>query len=160
MLFRVITLSIVFAAIILSRFIVDRGLQALYWLIVFLLTVSVGNIYMTLNYYIKLRNAPGVRGERGDPGPKGQKGSNGVCTIDTSCGSIQNCHDFTEEIFMEQLPEYRRVVDKRNRDIKLNTEDLKILSQVNEYFEMIKSACESGRYSQQELRAKVKKSLE
>ena len=39
---------------------------------------------MTLYYYIKLRNAPGVKGERGDPGPKGQKGSNGVCTIDTS----------------------------------------------------------------------------
>lgn len=160
MLFRVITLGIVFAAIILSKFIVDQGLQALYWLIVFLLTITVGNIYMTFHYYIKLRNAPGVKGERGDPGPKGQKGSDGVCTIDTSCGSIQNCYDFTQEIFMEELPEYRRVVDKRDKDIKLNTEDLKILSQVNEYFEMIKSACESGRYSQQELRDKVKKSLE
>ena len=61
MLFRVITLSIVFAAIILSRFIVDRGLQALYWLIVFLLTVTVGNIYMTIHYYIKLRNAPELK---------------------------------------------------------------------------------------------------
>ena len=39
---------------------------------------------------------------------------------------------------MEELPEYQRVVDKRNRDIKLNAEDLKILSQVNQYFEMIK----------------------
>lgn len=160
MLFRVITLSIVFAAIILSRFIIDPGLQALYWLIVFLLTVTVGNIYMTFHYYIKLRNEPGVRGERGDPGPKGQLGSNGVCSIDTSCGSIQNCSDFIEEIFMEELPEYRRVVDKRNRDIKLNPEDLKILTQVNQYFDTLKAACESGRYSQPELRAKIKKSLE
>jgi hypothetical protein len=160
MLFRVITLSIVFAAIILSRFIVDRGLQALYWLIVFLLTVTVGNIYMTFHYYIKLRNEPGTRGERGDPGPKGQVGSNGVCTIDTSCGSIQNCSDFIEEIFMEELPEYRRVVEKRNRDIKLNPQDLKILSQVNQYFDALKVACETGRYTQPELRAKIKKSLD
>ena len=35
MLFRVITLGIFFAAIILGKFIVDQGLQALYWLIVF-----------------------------------------------------------------------------------------------------------------------------
>ena len=74
---------------------------------------------------------------------------------DTSCGSIQNCYDFTQEIFMEELPEYQRVVDKRNRDIKLNAEDLKILSQVNQYFEMIK--VKSGRYSQQELQVKSKK---
>lgn len=160
MLFRVITLSIVFASIILSKFIVDRGLQALYWLIVFLLTITVGNIYMTVNYYVKLRNEPGTRGERGDPGPKGQKGSNGVCTVDTSCGSIQNCRDFIEEIFMEELPEYRRVVEKRDRDIKLNPQDLKILAQVNQYFDTLKAACESGRYSQPELRAKIKKSLD
>ena len=83
MLFQVITLSIVFASIILSKFIVDKDLQAIYWLIVFLLTVTVGNIYMTFRYYIKLRNEPGVKGERGSPGEKGQKGSNGVCTIDT-----------------------------------------------------------------------------
>ena len=34
----------------------------------------------------------------------------------------------------------------------------KILSQVNEYFEMIKGTNVKGRYSQQELRDKVKKS--
>ena len=60
--------------------------------------------------------------------------------LDTSCGSIQNCSDFIEEIFMEELPEYRRVVEKRNRDIKLNPQDLKILSQVNEYFDALKAA--------------------
>ena len=59
---------------------------------------------------------------------------------------------------MEELPEYRRVVDKRDKDIKLNTEDLKILSQVNEYFEMIKSACE--KIFSTRIRDKVKKSLE
>ena len=159
MLFRVITLSIVFAAIILSRFIIDPGLQALYWLIVFLLTVTVGNIYMTFHYYIKLRNEPGVRGERGDPGPKGQLGSNGVCSIDTSCGSIQNCNDFIEEIFMEELPEYKKVVQKQEKSIKLNNADIKILEQVNKYFDMLKVACESGRYTQPELRQKIKKSL-
>jgi len=159
MLFQVITLSIVFASIILSKFIVDKDLQAIYWLIVFLLTVTVGNIYMTFTYYIKLRNEPGVKGERGSPGEKGQKGSNGVCTIDTSCGSIQNCRDFIEEVFMEELPEYKKVVQKQEKSIKLNNADIKILEQVNKYFDMLKVACESGRYTQPELRQKIKKSL-
>ncbi len=75
---------------------------------------------MTFHYYIKLRNEPGTRGERGDSDQKDNLEAMEFQTIDTSCGSIQNCSDFIEEIFMEELPEYRRVVEKRNRDIKLN----------------------------------------
>ena len=114
---------------------------------------------MTFTYYIKLRNEPGVKGERGSPGEQGKKGSNGVCTIDTSCGSIQNCRDFIEEVFMEELPEYKKVVQKQEKSIKLNNADIKILEQVNKYFDMLKVACDSGRYTQPELRQKIKKSL-
>lgn len=160
MLFRIITLTIVFLAIILSKFIVDPGLQALYWLIVFLLTVTVGNIYMTFYYYIKLRNDPGIKGQRGDPGPKGQKGSSGVCTIDTTCGGIQNCEDFIEEIFREELPEYKNIVLKRENSIKLTNKDLAIINKVNAYRNMLVRSCKSGRFSQEEMRTKIKESLD
>ena len=81
MLLTIIALTIVFLSIIINKFIVDPQLQYIYWLVVFLLFVSVSNIYMTMYYYVKLRNEPGIKGERGDPGEKGQVGSNGVCEI-------------------------------------------------------------------------------
>ena len=83
MLLTIIALTIVFLSIIINKFIVDPQLQYIYWLVVFLLFVSVSNIYMTMYYYVKLRNEPGIKGERGDPGEKGQVGSNGVCEINT-----------------------------------------------------------------------------
>ena len=97
MLLTIIALTIVFLSIIINKFIVDPQLQYIYWLVVFLLFVSVSNIYMTMHYYVKLRNEPGIKGERGDPGEKGQGGSTGVCEINTGCGAIQNCRDLIEE---------------------------------------------------------------
>jgi len=153
MLLTIIALTIVFLSIIINKFIVDPQLQYIYWLVVFLLFVSVSNIYMTMYYYIKLRNEPGIKGERGDPGEKGQVGSNGVCEINTGCGAIENCRDLIEEELLTLMPEYANVLKKRDEEKKeLNAKDNSILRQVNGYVGLLEPKCKSGRYTVEEMK--------
>ena len=153
MLLTIIALTIVFLSIIINKFIVDPQLQYIYWLVVFLLFVSVSNIYMTMYYYIKLRNEPGIKGERGDPGEKGQVGSNGVFEINTGCGAIENCRDLIEEELLTLMPEYANVLKKRDEEKKeLNAKDNSILRQVNGYVGLLEPKCKSGRYTVEEMK--------
>ena len=153
MLLTIIALTIVFLSIIINKFIVDPQLQYIYWLVVFLLFVSVSNIYMTMYYYVKLRNEPGIKGERGNPGEKGQVGSNGVCEINTGCGAIENCRDLIEEELLTLMPEYANVLKKRDEEKKeLNAKDNSILRQVNGYVGLLEPKCKSGRYTVEEMK--------
>ena len=111
------------------------------------------NIYMTMYYYVKLRNEPGIKGERGDPGEKGQVGSNGVCEINTGCGAIENCRDLIEEELLTLMPEYANVLKKRDEEKKeLNAKDNSILRQVNGYVGLLEPKCKSGRYTVEEMK--------
>ena len=151
MLLTIIAIIIVFVAIIIGQFIVNPTLQPVYWMLVFLLYVSVANIYMTFYYYIKLRNEPGIKGERGSPGIKGEGGGKGVCVINTQCDAIQLCDDFIKKHLTTLLPAYEKVLDKQNNSQLLNNRDRSILSQVQRYTEILKPKCESGKYSKEEM---------
>ena len=108
---------------------------------------------MTMYYYVKLRNEPGIKGERGDPGEKGQVGSNGVCEINTGCGAIENCRDLIEEELLTLMPEYANVLKKRDEEKKeLNAKDNSILRQVNGYVGLLEPKCKSGRYTVEEMK--------
>jgi hypothetical protein len=57
-----------------------------YFMIICLLGLSVLNIYLSIVYYIKLRNDPGIPGEMGKKGPSGVKGLPGKCSFTETCG--------------------------------------------------------------------------
>jgi len=61
-----------------------------FWLIVALALITIFNIYLSIMYYIKLRNEKGIPGPRGESGAKGPKGESGLCTTSAKCG-IQEC---------------------------------------------------------------------
>lgn len=152
MIYTVMVLTIIFISIIISKFIVNPDLQYIYWLVVFLLFVSVSNIYMTMYYYVKLRNDPGIKGERGDPGEKGIPGSDGVCEINTSCNAVQNCRALIKKRLMEKMPEYKAVIDKRDIELQtLNENDKNIINQVNGFISILEPKCKSGRYTREEM---------
>lgn len=151
MLLTIIAIIIVFVAIIIGQFIVNPTLQPVYWMLVFLLYVSIANIYMTFYYYVKLRNEPGIKGERGEPGIKGEDGGKGVCVINTQCDAIQLCDDFIKTHLKKLLPAYEKVLDKQNNSQLLNNRDRSILSQVQRYTEILKPKCKSGKYSKEEM---------
>jgi len=56
-----------------------------YFMIICLLGLSILNIYLSIVYYIKLRNDPGIPGEIGKKGPTGVKGDPGKCSFTESC---------------------------------------------------------------------------
>ena len=63
-----------------------------YFMIVCLLGLTVLNVYMSIVYYIQLRNDPGVPGTVGNKGPKGVKGLPGKCSFTQTC-EIKNPRD-------------------------------------------------------------------
>jgi len=159
MLLITILLIIVFATIIISKFIVDPALQPLYWLIVFLVLVSVTNIYMTVHYYVKLRNEPGIMGERGDPGISGSKGSNGVCMKNTSEDAIANCRGLIKTIFEDKLPKYYNVMEKERESKKLSGSEKDTKRQVEDLIQDIEHKCKSGDITKEDIVTKVTESL-
>ena len=88
---------------LMSQSIKDDNLTTSYWLIIFLGYLSVFNIYLSVNYYIKLRNekgTPGAVGPQGDDGPKGYRGT---CSLSEQCG-IQNCRPKIMGLVVDTFP--------------------------------------------------------
>jgi hypothetical protein len=57
-----------------------------YFMIVCLLGLSILNVYLSIVYYIQLRNDAGISGQQGSKGPKGSKGAPGKCSYSKQCG--------------------------------------------------------------------------
>ena len=57
-----------------------------YYAILVLLFLSALNVYLSIIYYIQLRNEPGLVGVQGNKGPPGIKGSGGKCSFASKCG--------------------------------------------------------------------------
>ncbi len=98
-------LIIIFIITLLFSFTIEEGtLKICYWLVVFLLGLTIFNIILSVQYYIKLRNDPGIKGPRGPPGRKGPKGLPGTCSITAECGA-DICRKKIEEAVKVAFPE-------------------------------------------------------
>ena len=147
-----------FLAIIVSQFIEDRNIKIAYWLMLFLLHISLSNIYMSTYFYIKLRETPGIKGPRGDPGEMGSNGSNGVCVVSPSCG-IANCRDLIDKEMVKQVPEYGTIRNKISGSIMLTDDEKRILSKLNDFIDILIPVCESGKMTKSEFVSHIKNSL-
>jgi hypothetical protein len=79
---------VVIQAIIISISftITDFKYRICYYMVVALLSLSVLNIYLSVVYYIQLRNDVGIPGQQGDKGPTGVRGPGGKCSFSAKCG--------------------------------------------------------------------------
>lgn len=148
----------IFLAIIVSQFIKGVKLKLMYWMIMILLFITFMNIYMTVTYYISMRNNPGVQGPRGNPGKIGLKGPPGVCTINTSCKQVYDCKNLIQTKIKEKSLEYRKVLKKVDNNVTLNDNDKQILSNVNEYIDLLDIKCKN--MNKEELLTELEKSLQ
>ena len=80
-----ILLIIVLILISIGFMIPEVKYKIAYFMIICLLGLSILNIYLSIVYYIKLRNEPGIPGEMGKKGPSGVKGLPGKCSFTESC---------------------------------------------------------------------------
>ncbi len=142
MYYWVYALFYMFLTFILGQLFIEENLKLIFFLVMFLLYVSINNIYFSTKYYIKLRNTPGIKGERGDPGDQGQPGSNGVCTIAKDCG-IANCRLLISDYLKEKYSNYENILDKINKNIELNNSEKQLYSKINSYIDMLVPQCES-----------------
>ena len=67
----------------------DIKYRVSYYMILALLFLATLNIYLSIVYYIQLRNNPGVPGQVGAKGPMGVSGVPGLCSFSEVCG-IEN----------------------------------------------------------------------
>jgi hypothetical protein len=91
-------------SLIFSFTIEEQTLKICFWLVMFLLALTIFNIALSIQYYIQLRNDPGIKGPRGPSGRKGAKGIAGVCSTDTECGT-ENCRTKIIEAVQSVYPE-------------------------------------------------------
>lgn len=79
----IVILVILFA---ISLMIHETKYRIAFYMIIALGFLSILNVYLTISYYVVLRNDPGVPGDIGPKGPKGVKGNPGKCTFSEECG--------------------------------------------------------------------------
>ena len=80
-----ILLMIVLILISIGFMIPETTYKVAYFMIVCLLGLTILNVYMSIIYYIQLRNDPGVAGTVGKKGPTGVKGTPGKCSFTETC---------------------------------------------------------------------------
>ena len=160
MFFTITSLSIIFLAIIVSQFLIEPELQPIFWMITFLIFICYSNIYMSVYYYIKLRNDPGIQGERGEPGERGSKGSDGVCVINTGCDALQNCGELIESVFRDKIPSYDKIRDHEENGIAISNEDKEVLDKMSNFKEILLYKCNTLPYSREEFKKVIEESLD
>jgi hypothetical protein len=100
-----VLLIIIFLITLIFSFSIEEvTLKICYWLVVFLLGLTFFNIILSISYYVKLRNDPGVKGPRGPPGRKGPKGIPGMCAMEDECGR-DSCRAKIEEAVKLAFPD-------------------------------------------------------
>ena len=79
----IILISIV---VTISFFITEPSYKLAYFMIIGLAFLCLLNIYLTVFYYIKIRNSDGNPGPMGPKGIRGPKGEPGKCSFSETCG--------------------------------------------------------------------------
>jgi hypothetical protein len=80
-----ILIIIVLILISIGFMIPENMFKIAYFMIVCLLGLTILNVYMSIIYYIQLRNDPGIPGIIGKKGPTGVKGIPGKCSFTQTC---------------------------------------------------------------------------
>lgn len=113
----------------------DTKYKIAYFMCIALLSLSALNVYLSIIYYIELRNAPGVPGVQGTKGPVGAKGNSGKCSFTASC-KIENARDKILNIANTMYGIDKNCIDKPTLSNCGNSQDtldqaMPINSQVN-----------------------------
>lgn len=152
-----ILVSIYLVLIVISMFIEDKQYKIYYFAIVVLGTLCFLNVYLSVVYYIKLRNEPGIPGPRGAPGPKGPKGGKGKCSVGESCAFTKaDASAFlykTAAAKFDTAESCLRTPSLRN--CTGGTAEVERISAVKRQITQLEGLAVSGKYTRQEFEEKV-----
>lgn len=148
-----IIIGIFIMFIIISFFIKDYKLQIAYWSVVGLLTLTLINLYMSIGYYIKLREDPGQPGPRGPKGEKGPIGDPGKCTFSEKCG-ISDCEDKILALTDEYYPDISRACIKNNN--KCSNEELELAKPISKQVDRLIEQCKKSNRAESDFLRKIR----
>lgn len=147
--------------LIISQFIDDFNLRIAYWFIVGLGTLTAINMYLSIAYYIKLRNDPGIPGPRGEKGSSGPKGHMGKCTFSDECG-ISRCNEkiysLAEELYADAGLS-RKCIEKPMEHCKSHDEREKALP-IHNQVEMLIEQCKKTHRAEEDFMRKIRPQIE
>jgi len=147
--------------LVISQFIEDFNLRIAYWFIVALGTLTSINMYLSIAYYVKLRNDPGKPGSRGPKGDDGPRGHSGKCTFSDECG-ISRCNEkiysLAEELYADAGLS-RKCLQNPMKNCKSHMEREKALP-INKQVEMLIEKCKNTHRSEEDFMRKIRPQIE
>lgn len=156
-----IVMVIFIILVVISMFIEDKTYKLYYFLIVALAALTVLNVYLSIIYYIKLRNEPGVPGPRGPKGEKGPSGGKGKCVVSESCGFTKSEADkMLYNIAASKFDTTPRCLREPSlKTCKGGASEIERILPVNKQIAMLEKMATQGLYTKQEFEKKVRSSL-
>jgi hypothetical protein len=130
-----------------------------YYMILMLLFLSVLNIYLSVVYYIQLRNDPGIHGPQGSKGVKGSKGAPGKCSFTEKCG-INNARQIILDTANSMYNIPQNCLDKPNLTTCKDQDTLDEAMPINAQVNMLEKIAYSTTMSQKDFENKLKVCLQ
>ena len=126
-----------------------------YFMIVMLLALTVLNMYLSVVYYIKLRNDPGIPGQQGPKGPKGAKGIPGKCSFAETCG-IDDARNKILNVANEMYKIPLECLDNPSLDTCNDQDTVDIAKPINTQINMLEKIAYSSTMSNTDFMNKIK----
>ena len=136
----------------------DRNVNLIYYMIMFLLYLSIYNIKSSFDYYVKLRNYKGLRGDRGDPGAIGSPGVDGTCIMSKGCGLL-NCRKLILDELLKKYPDLEPINNKVESNIMLNPSEKRKYDMISNYIDILLPQCNEYDDGVDEFRKLIAKTL-
>jgi hypothetical protein len=146
-------LAIIFITI--GFMIPDTKYKIAYFMIIALLWLSVLNIYLSVVYYIQLRNDPGIPGPQGSKGPQGAKGPPGKCSFSEKCG-IQDARTKILDIAHQMYSIPQTCLDNPSIDTCGNQETLESAMPINNQINMLEQIAYSTTMAERDFLDKIR----
>lgn len=130
-----------------------------YFMIVCLLGLTVLNVYMSIVYYIQLRNAPGLPGAMGKKGPTGVKGIPGKCSFTETC-EIKNSRDKIVAVANTMYGISSDCINNPTLSTCINQDTLDEAIPINKQIDMLEQIAYSTTMSEKDFMSKIKVCLQ
>lgn len=143
--------------IVINQYIVDNNYRLIFFFVIGLAVLTIMNLYISIVYYIKLRNEKGKRGPRGEKGDKGPKGHQGKCSISRKCGII-GCDEKIYSIARELYPKLSKSCLK-NPDKCENEAHKEQAIPINKQLKLLISECKTTKRNEDDFMKRIRPQL-
>ena len=154
-----ILLIIVLILISIGFMIPETTYKIAYFMIVCLFGLTILNVYMSIIYYIQLRNDPGIAGVIGNKGPTGVKGLPGKCSFSQTC-EIKNSREKIVNVANTMYNISSECINKPTLDTCKNQDTLEQAIPINQQINMLEQIAYDTKMSEPEFMTKIQVCLE